>query len=249
MICIDLEDAVPPGHKAEARRYALDFLEQAETACEIVVRINSLRSRDGLEDLLALASVHTPPALLALPKAESVVEIEITRSVLSRAGTAPEIIALIETLRGLERAGDIARAPGVAIVGLGSADLSAEMGVSMEWEPMLLARLQLVQATKAARVQALDGAWVHLDDAEGLVAETRRATALGYSAKVCLHPRQVEAIHAALKPQDSEIELARTIVAAFEGSGGAAVQLDGRMIDLPMAEAARRMLADWNHRD
>jgi citrate lyase beta subunit len=115
----------------------------------------------------------------------------------------------------------------------------------MAWAPMQLPRSQVVQAAKAARVKALDGAWLQLDDAAGLAVETRQAAALGFSAKVCLHPRQIETVHASLRPADAEIELARDIVAAFEASSHGAAQFRGRMLDLPVVEAARRMLADW----
>jgi citrate lyase beta subunit len=245
MVCLDLEDAVAVEQKAVARSHVLDYLQRASTACELVVRVNSTRSRVGLEDLLALASAPALPQLLALPKVESAAEIEIVRSVFAERGAPPDIIALVETLRGIELIREIARAPGVAMIGLGTADLAAEMGVSMAWAPMQLPRSQLVQAAKAARVKALDGAWLQLDDAAGLAAETRQAAALGFSAKVCLHPRQIDTVHDSLRPADTEIELARDIVDAFEASPHGAAQFRGRMLDLPVVEAARRMLADW----
>lgn len=247
MICLDLEDAVPPSQKSAARSHVMEYLQRANAACDVSVRINTLRSREGLEDLLALGSSDARPALVAIPKVESAAEIEIVRSALFRENVSPEIIALVESLCGLERVNEIARAPGVAIVGLGTADLSAEMGTTMEWMPMLLARMQLVQAAKAARIRALDGAWLQLDDSEGLESETRQAAALGFTAKVCLHPHQIQTVHAALQPTREAIEQAREIVAAFEASAGAAVQLRGRMIDLPVVEAAQRLLGDWEN--
>jgi citrate lyase beta subunit len=207
------------------------------------VRINSPRTRAGLEDLLALAASPVRPDLVAVPKVESAAEIEIVHDLFAEHGSAPGLLALVETLRGIERLCEIVRARGVIIAALGTGDLAAEMGVAMDWEPMLLARMQLVQAARAAGIHALDGAWPRIDDPEGLAAETRRAAALGYSAKVCLHPAQVAVVHDALRPTEEEAELARGIVAAFEAAGEGAIRFRGRMIDRPVVEAARRTLA------
>lgn len=238
MICLDLEDAVPAPERDAARASVLAFLATRKTACEVAVRINTLRSKAGLTDVLALASAGAD--IIAVPKVESAAELEI----LSACLPGP-FLALIESLRGLDRADEIAAAPGVAMVGLGTADLAAEMGVTMDWEPMQLARLLLIKAAKKAGVQAMDGAWVKLADTDGLKAETRRAAALGFTVKPCLHPNQVGAVHEALAPSADDAAHARKIVEAFQAAGGKAVQVDGRMIDVPVANAARRTLAIW----
>ncbi|MBM3514592.1 MAG: hypothetical protein FJX59_12900 [Alphaproteobacteria bacterium] len=152
----------------------------------------------------------------------------------------------MESLRGLDHADEIAAASGVAMVGLGTADLAAEMGVTMDWESMQLARLLLIEAAKKANIQAMDGAWVQLADIEGLKVETKRAATLGFTVKPCVHPNQVAAVHDALTPSAEEVAQARMITEAFQRAGGKAVQVDGRMIDVPVAQSARRTLAIWN---
>jgi citrate lyase beta subunit len=119
------------------------------------------------------------------------------------------------------------------------------MGVGMDWEPMLYARQRVVQAAKAARVEAMDGVWVQIDDLAGCAAETRRVVALGFAAKPCLHPKQVDVIHKAMVPTPAELEFARGVVAAFEAGGAGAIMYRGRMVDAPIYEAARRKVAAW----
>jgi citrate lyase beta subunit len=246
IICLDLEDAVLPADKAVAREHVLAYLGQSPRPCEVAVRINSLRSREGLEDLLALATVTAAPDLVVLPKTECAGEVTIVAAVLAQGGHAAALVPMVETLAGLDNVASIAAARHVAFVFLGTADLSTEMGVTMDWEPMLYARQQVVQAAKSARVEAMDGVWAQIDDLEGCAAETRRSVALGFAAKPCLHPKQVDVIHKAMLPAPGELELARGIVAAFENGGAGAILYRGRMIDAPIYEAACRKIAAWD---
>jgi len=254
-ICLDLEDGVLPADKAEARDHVRHYLRTraavtgvaSDSSPVICVRINSVRTHAGLVDLLTLAALDASPDFVVIPKVESAAELEVVRSALAEERTAsgppPLLIALVETLRGIEAVMEIGRAPDVAMIGIGTADLALQMDVSMDWEPLLLARLQVVQAAKSAGIQALDGAWLQLDDANGLDAEARRAAALGYTAKICLHPKQIETIHSALGPTVADLQEARATIAAFENGEQGAMRVDGKMVDLPIVEAARRTLA------
>lgn len=245
MVCLDLEDAVPPTAKVEARGRVLDYLGGNRPRCELVVRINSPRTRLGLEDLLALSAAPVHPDLVAIPKVESAAELGWVTEILGEGRPAPELLPLVESLEGLARVEEIAAMPGVAMLGLGTGDLAADMGVTMDWEPMLLARLQVVQAAKRARVPALDGAWLQVDDLEGLAAELIRSAALGYSAKPCLHPSQVDVVHNAFAPTPEQVQQARELIAAFEAAGAGVFLFKGRMVDLPIVEAAQRQLKAW----
>lgn len=254
-ICLDLEDGVLPAAKIEARDCIGRHLASAANAtsgnttgsatdCAIAVRINSPRTRAGLADLLALSHLATAPALVVIPKVESAAELDVVRSAFAEGRQAPvALVALIESLRGIQAAHEIALARDVVVIGIGTADLAAEMGIAMDWEPLLLARLQLVQAAKAAQIQAIDGAWLQLDDAVGLESESRRSAALGFTAKICVHPKQIQVVHAAFGPTQSELDEARATIAAFENAVQGAVRAGGRMVDLPVVEAARRTLA------
>lgn len=245
IVCLDLEDGVPPADKPAARAQVLQFLDEHRPPCELAVRINALQTQAGLRDMLALASSHTLPGLIVLPKVESPDELEWVARLLGESRTAPGIVALIESPKGLARLNSIATAPFTTMLGLGTADLAASMNVTMEWAPMLLARMQMAQAAALGGVAAMDGAWLQLEDCDGLADEAKRAAALGFTAKMCIHPKQVQAVHAALAIDEQQASAARDLIAAFEAAGGRAIQFNGRMVDLPVVDAARRRLRMW----
>lgn len=243
VVCIDLEDGVALANKEPARRNIAQKLPQCPASCEIAVRTNSIRTRAGIDDLLALCNASTMPRLIALPKVESAAEVALVSAVLHDAGKQAEVIAMIESLQGLSQVADIAQAESVAMLALGTADLASEMTVSMDWAPMLLARLQLVQAAKRARVIAIDGVWTNFEDDAGLTSETRRSIEIGFDSKACIHPRQIAVVHRAMRPDNETLANDRELVATFERAGGSATGFKGRMIDKPLADAARRRIA------
>lgn len=236
IVCIDLEDAVPEGEKEAARSAALAAISSDS---RIAIRLNALSTRAGIADLLALAQATSRPSLLLLPMIEHAAEVAIARRVLDDA--AMSLVPLIETVEGLDNAARIAADPGVAMVMLGGADLSAQLGVTLSWEPLLLARQRLVMAAAAAGKPAIDVPFVHLDDGNGLVEETRRAKALGFKAKAAIHPAQIGPIHEVMRPTADEIAEAREAEAAFNASGGAAVRFRGKMLEAPLMARYRRI--------
>lgn len=237
-VCIDLEDSVPAEGKAEARRAALDAIA---ADARLALRINGLTTRAGLEDLLALADSGALPQLLFVPMVESAAEIDIIGAVLGARGSG--IVPLIETVKGLRAAHAIAAAPRIAAVMFGGGDFSAELGVELAWEPLLAARSALVMACAGAGVAAIDVPYLALDDTEGLIAEARRAKALGFSAKAAIHPAQVAAIEAVFRPSADELAEAAAAEAAFAAAGGAAIRFNGRMLEEPVMRRYRRILA------
>lgn len=238
-VCIDLEDSVPADGKAEARGAAIAAL--AEHASDrLSLRINGLATRAGLADLLTLADGGCLPPLLLIPMVESAAEVAIVASILS--GTEVQLVPLVETLRGLRSAYDIASAPGVAAMMFGGGDLSSELGVALEWEPLLAARGQFLLACAEAGIPSIDVPFIKLDDAAGLEDETRRAKALGFAAKAAIHPDQIPAIHRVMRPTPEEIEEARSAEVAFAAAGGAAVRFRGKMLEAPIMRRYRRIL-------
>lgn len=235
-VCIDLEDAVPPEGKDEARRAALDA---AATDPRLAVRINAIRTAFGIADLHALASAEVRPAVLLLPMVEDAAEVAIVREVLG-AGTA--LVPLIETVNGLHNARAIAADPAVAGVMFGGADFSAELGVALGWEATMVARAQLVMACAAERKAAIDVPYIALDDEAGLADECARARALGFTAKAAIHPAQIGAIHAAFRPSAADISEAEEAEAAFVAAGGAAVRFKGKMLEAPIMARYRKIL-------
>lgn len=236
-VCIDLEDAVPEDGKADARKAAIDALGDPRLS----IRINGLATRHGLEDLIALADAPRRPPLVFMPKVESPAEIDIARSVLGDASVA--FVPLIESVRGMNAAGQIAGAKGVSMLMFGGGDYSAELGVDLAWEPLLHARCQIVQACAGAGIAALDVPFIAIDDEDGLRVECERAKALGFSAKAAIHPGQIGPIHAVFRPSRAEIEEAREAEAAFEASGGAVVRFKGKMLEAPVIRRYRQILA------
>jgi citrate lyase beta subunit len=240
MVCIDLEDAVGPADKEAARAHALAFA-MSPLSCELVIRINSLRTLDGLQDLAAIARSPKPPAFVMLAKVSSATEVEIAAEVLR--GSKVQLIALIETALGVERVFEIARAPSLAMLMLGGADLSAEAGALMNFSSLHYARSRLAGAAAAAGLGCIDVPFLDVADESGLAAETRAIAGLGIGCKSAIHPNQVGIIQTALAPSANEIETAKRVLAAFASSAHDAVLVDNKLVDRPILLAAERTLA------
>ncbi|QLC26997.1 CoA ester lyase [Parasphingopyxis algicola] len=239
LICIDLEDAVAESDKDAAREAAIGSLDTLDPAA-VAIRINGLKTAAGLADLLALRAAATKPRLLFIPMVESAAEPEIARSVLG--DTAPGLVPLIETVKGL-RAGDaIAAAPGVAAMMFGGGDFSAELGTDLAWEPLLAARSAFVMSAAAARIPAIDVPFIALEDEAGLEGEVKRAKALGFAAKAAIHPKQVETINRVMRPTDEELAEARSALDAYEAAGRKAIRHNGKMLEAPVVRRFEAML-------
>jgi citrate lyase subunit beta/citryl-CoA lyase/(S)-citramalyl-CoA lyase len=237
-VCVDLEDAVPPDRKAEARDAACRFLAgHTDSRVAVGVRINDPISALGQADLAAL-----PPgvAFIMIPKVRAT---DVVGQVNARRAGATSLWPMVECPEGLRMAWDIAAAPCVTGIVFGAFDYVAEVGCTMEWEPLLFARSQLAAACARARVELLDTPSGVVDDPEGLTASTARARALGLTGRACIHPAQVPTVNAVFTPTDTEVAHARRVIAALDAAGGAAALLDGRLVEAPVAIAARRMLA------
>lgn len=239
LVCIDLEDSVPALQKAHAREIALDAIAAVQP--RLALRINSIATRAGLEDLIALADAKVLPGLLLMPMVNSAAEIGIVTSVLG--ARAPGLVPLIETVKGLRAAPEIAASPGVVAMMFGGGDFAAELGVELAWEPLLAARSAIVLACAEAGIPAIDVPYIVLDDTPGLVAETRAAKALGFCAKAAIHPAQLEGIDSVMRPTAEEIAEAEEAARVFAAADGAAVRFKGRMLEAPIMRRYQRVLA------
>jgi len=245
LVCIDLEDAVHPERKAQARVQVLGWLQSwvrtAHTP-RVALRLNSLRTQEGLRDALALVEAGVQLDWLLLPKIEHAADVQMADAWFG--GQVGGICALVETPLGIENALEIARAGGrMGALMLGGADLSAELGAQFAWEGLLPARGRLVNAARAAGVQAWDVPHVDVGNLEELASETRRVLALGYDCKTAIHPQQINAIHAAFAPTPAELEWAQLLVQAVpEGQFSGAFLYQGRMVDAPLVRKARRIV-------
>lgn len=242
VLILDLEDAVAPAAKSRARADVLAFLAGARPAgTAVALRINALRTPDGLADLSALLAAPAQPDYVVVPKVELADELGLIDAWMASRGSPARLVALIELAGGLAGADAIARAtPRLAALMLGAADLAADLGAVAAWEPLLLGRATVVRAAALGGLLAIDAPCFVLRDAETLAAEVGAAVALGFGAKAAIHPAQIASIHAALTPSAAAVAEARRILA--ESQKGVGV-LAGMMIDEAMARRARRTLA------
>lgn len=239
LVCIDLEDSVPSGEKDATRVSAIEAIERFASR-RLALRINALTTRAGLADLLALTAAPVKPALLFLPMVQSAAEPEQVTAILG--DETPGLIPLVETVRGLRNADSIGAAPDVCAMMFGGGDFSAELGVKLEWAPLLAARSALVMSCAINRIPAIDVPFIDLADEAGLEAETRAAKALGFTAKAAIHPRQIDAIATVMRPGEAEISESREAIAAFETAGGRAIAFRGRMLEEPVMHRYRCIL-------
>ena len=238
-IIIDLEDAVLPDAKAEARAAALGWLAHRGDVIA-GIRINSPRTADGCGDIAALAVSGCSPDFVMVPKAETGVDMEIVGEALDHG--AP-LIAVIESGRGLRRAFDIAKQSNAGVL-FGGADYSASLGADLsDWDAMIVARGTIAGACGAAGVPAYDVPYLDVKDPAGLDASTRQAQAMGFAGRACIHPNQVDTVNAAFKPTAAEVLEARAIIKALEDCQGGAALHNGKLIDRPIILAAKRTLA------
>jgi len=228
-IVLDLEDAVEPARKLSARRNVAEWLARGRVG---LVRINGAQTPWYTDDLAMVAEYGCP---VMVPKADP----ETLRS----ARLAAPVIALIETAAGVLAAAAICAVPGVARAAFGSIDLSAEIGSDADdYDALSSARSAVVLASAAAGLPApLDGVTVSVRDIDAVRTDATAAVRLGFGGKLCVHPNQVSAVNEMFSPTDDQIARARAVVAAA-GAGGAAV-LDGRMLDRPVLEHARKILS------
>lgn len=234
LVVLDLEDAVAAAGKAEAREHVRRRLADHPGA----VRINAAGTQWFVDDLDAVAA-H--PCVVMVPKAESA---ETLEHVAGRLVSGSAVLGLVETAAGAVRASELAQARGVARLAFGSFDLAAELGVSPDnREAMAWTRGALVVASAASGIAApLDGVTGDVGDEAALRDDVEHALRLGFSGKLCIHPRQVAVVHDVLTPSQDELAWARAVVAAAIAAKGDVAVLDGKMVDRPVVERARRLL-------
>jgi citrate lyase subunit beta / citryl-CoA lyase len=237
-VIVDLEDAVAPNAKAAARRSLAEWLAGPAEVDRgaVVVRINAVGT-DGIDDDIAVCRSAGVEAIM-VPKAERT---EDLARVAAAAGKP--LIALIETALGLDSVRSIAQAPSVARLAFGSIDFQLDMGIAGDGEELLAFRSQIVLASRLAGLPPpVDGVSTAIDDAAAVRDDAKRSRRLGFGAKLCIHPTQVAAVNLAFTPSAEELAWARRVVDAAGGSRGAAVAVDGKMVDKPVLLRAEALL-------
>lgn len=234
VVILDLEDAVAPANK-EAARAALRGLDL--DADRTVVRVSGADSRDHAADLAVVAELGFPRVMLAK-----------TEDPATLATLPHQVVALLETPRGIERAGELAAADNVVAVMWGADDLVAGLGGTGSRKPdgtyrdvARYARSRSLVAAKASGRLALDAVHMDIDDLDGLAAECEDAVAVGFDATVAIHPRQVEVIRASYSPAPERVEWASRLL-AHVGEDRGVTTFEGRMVDGPIYLQAERIL-------
>ena len=250
-VILDLEDAVAPPMKEDTRFVVRNALRKVDfMGCERMVRIN--QGEMGLLDLEYIVphNVH----VILIPKCESANQVKMVdarcKALLAqrgdgKGGSGPVyLMPILESGLGIVKAYEIASATDtVCALGIGLEDYTADLGTQRtnEGKESFYARCTLVNAARAAGVQAIDSVFSDVQDMEGLMASCLEAKALGFDGKGCIHPRQIKVIHDAFVPQTAEIEKAKRIVLAFDQAqkeGKGVVALGTKMIDPPVVKRA-----------
>ena len=250
-LSLDLEDAVPPAEKAAARLAVVAFLRERPLSRQVWVRINSRDSGELVADVLALSGLAVD--VINVPKAEHPRDVHLVDDLVAHlehtAGRSGgfAIVPTIETAMGLRNALAIAQAsPRVVALQLGSGDLRKSTGILATTDGLRPVRVMLSLAAAEAGIRALDSAYTDIANEAGFEADARDARALGFQGKSCIHPSQVAAANRVFSPTSEEVAEARAIVEAYDAAaakGIGAIQVAGKLVDGPLVDDARRVVA------
>jgi citrate lyase subunit beta/citryl-CoA lyase len=249
-VVIDLEDAVTPSRKEEARRNAAEILE-SEPARPVFVRVNVLGSELAAQDIDAVVGTHITG--LRLPKVESLESVRLVAETLDERRSEAGIHCLIESALGLELAFEIARShERVAGISLGEADLAAGLGVRDD-AGLLYARSRIVSASRAAGLPGpVQSVYTNVRDLDGLRRSTEEGRSFGFVGRSAIHPSQVPIINEVFTPTEKEVAEAQELLDRLDSEAaagtGAFVLEDGRFVDRAVVESAHRTLA-WHDRE
>jgi citrate lyase subunit beta/citryl-CoA lyase len=232
---VDLEDAVPASEKSAARAALAGWLSPEHP---MLIRVNGADT-EWFRDDLALCGAPGVAGIL-LPKAENS---DAIRLIAERA-KGGAILPLIETARGFDNIRELARSPGVQRLGFGSIDFQHDLSIEGDDQELLYFRSHIVLVSRLAGIDSpVDGVTPDINDLDRVRAETMRAKRLGFGAKLCIHPKQVAAVNECFSATPEEETWARRVVDAASAARGAAISLDGKMVDRPVILRAEAILA------
>ncbi len=240
LVCIDLEDAVGPNDKAQARNDVLAWLASTEHK-HVSLRINGVDTADGHADITALNQSGLSLPYVMVPKVASRAQMnDLDDKLPNELGP---FLAIIESAEGLLNCEDIFSNSRVKMGMYGAVDYAGDVDCDLSWETHLYARSRLVMAAAVHDVLLFDVPHIHVGDLDDCEATTRKAKALGIHARSAIHPAQIERIHAALAPSDEDTSQAERVIAAYQKAKGNVVLLDGKFIEAPVVKKAQRILA------
>lgn len=244
VVIVDLEDAVSPAHKADARKAFLEFQnsDEALDPTKTVVRINPVGSEWFHSDLKLLSELPGSGYSVMLPKVEDTEALEHIRGL--------KVYALIETVKGVVNVDTIAAHEGVTGLMWGAEDLFASLGgghsrtAAGDYRaPAVYTRARVLMAAKAHGKLAIDSVWTDIDNLDDLGVEADDAVNCGFDAKALIHPKHVEVVREAFRPSGEQLEWARGVIQAASNADAGAWTYQGQMIDEPLLQQARNILA------
>jgi citrate lyase subunit beta / citryl-CoA lyase len=250
---LDLEDAVSLSEKAMARRIVKQYVSKfKDLKKEIIVRINDIKTQDGVLDLEAI--VEERPNAIIVPKADE--EAVLMADILIKATEKRynitdfniEIIPLLETSYSIVHAYQIiSNSDRVTAVQFGAEDLTKELGIERtnQGKEIEYARNVIALAGNACKIDILDTPCTSIGDHEGLTYDTTQAKSIGFTGKTCIHPSQIDIVNGIFTPDSQDVTKARELIHTFDEavrSGKGACMFEGKMIDNPIADRARKIV-------
>jgi citrate lyase subunit beta / citryl-CoA lyase len=252
-IILDLEDAVSLTEKALARQNVKLYISHFKArGKEVIVRINDVKTTDGVLDLEAI--VEEMPNAVIVPKADE--EAVLITDILIKStekryginGFEIGIIPLLETSYSMVHTFSIlSKSDRITGVQFGAEDLTKELGIerTREGKEVDYARNVIAQAGNARKIDILDTPFTHVGDDEGLIQDTNKAKSIGFTGKTCIHPNQIEIVNEVFTPKPEDVSKARQLIRVFDEAveaGKGVCMFEGKMIDNPIADRARKLV-------
>lgn len=252
IVCLDLEDSVPPAEKDKAREMIRNVLNTGRFEAEVYVRVNPFDSNLIHDDIKAVLCNRLDG--IVIPKVNTPEEVIEVSRIIDESNTRVEIMPSIESAKGVVNAYSIASASSrVSALVFGIFDFLHDMGIEYKENGLgyTYARAKIPVDARAAGVYAIDAIWQRVDDIDGLIKDATIAKELGYKGKSIIHPKHIESVHRVFLPSKEEVEWAKKVVEALEDSikqGKGAVRVDGKMVDAVHYKRAKAILDAVNVR-
>lgn len=246
IVCVDLEDAIAPRDKELARLQAFEHLPRCEgpASVERIIRMNCLRTVEGMRDIQALLDAGTGIEALMLPKVKGPEEVRNLSDLLDDYKLGTRLHVIIETNEALEASVEIARSSNrIEALFFGGVDMAADLRCKQTWNALLYARSRLVHAAAMAGIDAIDVPYLDLNDREGMLREARLSAELGFTGKGAIHPKQIADINSVFGPDEATLSHARRVLEAFDNCDSGLLVYEGKLIEKPVIRSFARILA------
>lgn len=243
IICIDLEDSVPPPEKEAARASVFSFLEKnAEIHPCVLIRINRPGTEHGNRDVDMIRELKKPPQGIMVPKLDEPGPLDVLAKQLIMFGKKTDLYPLIETAEGLENTRKLCSSNLVAGAVFGGHDLAMQLGCSKEWDVLAAYRSEFIRGAGGLGIALFDMPWFGLTDPEGLKAEAANAKRFGFTGKTAIHPGQITPIHSVFTPTAAEVTEAAEKIQRFEQNGEHATVWKDTILEPPVIEQAKTLI-------